>query len=832
MTSYAGQTLSHYKVLHEIGRGGMGVVYRALDLKLNREVALKVLPPELVANPERRRRFIQEAQAAASLADPRIVVVHEIDEADGVTFIAMELVSGEKLGHVLDKGRLPLHRALDVAIEMAEGLARAHHKGVVHRDFKPANVVMTEDGHVKIIDFGLAKLVEPLQSKDHDAKTASHLHTSPGTVLGTVAYMSPEQVRGLSLDHRTDIFSFGIVLHEMLAGRSPFQQPSAFDTQQAIVTTPAPRLASDGIGGSLTPRLQALLDKCLAKQPEERYQDMNDALVDLRSLRLAAESGVARTAPALARALRRPSQRVLVVAAGLVLTMALLAVAFKGWRRDASGPRAIRSIVALPSRVHAAEADQFLTDAIPTTLSTHLSQIEGLETKLPPTSTDLERVGSDLGKLAELYRVSAFVTSSAAVEAGRLTLIVQLVEAGSRRLVWSKQYEGSRSGYPQMVREAAEGLGRAVRPTAPQVRAAAVGEAELLVQRGRYHMSRYGALYQPEDARRALEAFEKALELDPGRSDAAAAAAVLFARKAQIGDDEAQRHIETWARRALELDPRSSQAWNALSYAEYRWGRSGSRIALEYSLKSSSFGPREPLPQAQFGQVLMDDSCVLALEGYNEAARLDPLYFNAKVSAVGTLELLGRMEEAQASLQQILRAEPDAPLALLYRARWLTRRREEQDALFTTLESVAQEKRIHPGWLTLVRDLVTVERGEKDAGAALDRVLKVAGGASRFPAWDKFALLGVAFLARERRPADALEILVGLGQSDVAPPYDMLTRNPHLAFLKTEPKLQTLLARSRGRFETTLALLEAARTRGELPPYLEKPLAELRAGLK
>src|SRR5438270_2562151 len=180
----------------------MGVVYRAVDTRLGRDVALKVLPPELVADPERRQRFVQEARAASVLEHPHIAVIHEIDEADGVSFIAMELVRGEKLSDVLARGALPVGRALEIASEVAEGLARAHEKGIVHRDLKPANVMVTEDGHLKIIDFGLAKLVESLSGDDGIV----HNRTDPGMVLGTASYMSPEQACGESVDHRSGVF--------------------------------------------------------------------------------------------------------------------------------------------------------------------------------------------------------------------------------------------------------------------------------------------------------------------------------------------------------------------------------------------------------------------------------------------------------------------------------------------------------------------------------------------------------------------------------------------------------------------------------------------------
>ena len=284
-----GRELGHYRIRDEISRGGMGVVYRALDLKLNREVALKVLPADLVADPERRRRFIHEAQAASALEHPNIAVIHGIDEADGITYIAMELIRGEKLREFVGRGRLSPARTLDLAVEIAEALARAHEKGIVHRDLKPANVMVTEEGHAKVIDFGLAKLVEPLTPGEESLATRSRHETDPGLVMGTAAYMSPEQARGLKIDHRSDIFSFGVLVHELLAGEPPFKGETNVDLMYAITRLPAPALGP-AVPPDVQPDLQRILDKCLEKDQNERYQGMRDVVVDLRAARRKLES--------------------------------------------------------------------------------------------------------------------------------------------------------------------------------------------------------------------------------------------------------------------------------------------------------------------------------------------------------------------------------------------------------------------------------------------------------------------------------------------------------------------------------------------------------------
>jgi two-component system LytT family response regulator len=279
-----GRTVSHYKVLEEIGRGGMGVVYRALDTTLGREVALKVLALSAGPDAEQERRLKVEARAAAALAHPAVSVVYEIDEAEGATFIAMELVRGRPLAALLAGAPMEPARALDLAIEVAEGLAEAHSRGVVHRDLKPKNVMLTESGHAKIIDFGLAKLVHPRPPFESGADTPAWGDTDPGRILGTAAYMSPEQVRGAEVDARSDLFAFGALLYEMLSGEPAFRRETGVETLHAVLKEPAPRLRAEGLGAA-APVLQRVLDRCLAKAPPDRYPAAADLLSDLRESR-------------------------------------------------------------------------------------------------------------------------------------------------------------------------------------------------------------------------------------------------------------------------------------------------------------------------------------------------------------------------------------------------------------------------------------------------------------------------------------------------------------------------------------------------------------------
>jgi serine/threonine protein kinase len=324
MTLSPGTSVGPYQVLALIGAGGMGEVYRARDARLRREVALKVLHESVAADPDRLRRFEQEARAAGALTHPNILTVYDVGTCDGTPYVVSELLEGETLGSKLAGSPLPLRKSLDYAIQAANGLAAAHAKGIVHRDLKPENLFVTNDGRVKILDFGLAKLSEPTsQPAVSEAATVSTPpHTAPGTVLGTVGYMSPEQLRGLAADQRSDIFSFGAVLYEMLCGRRAFKGDTATETMYAILKHDPLELT--GTDRLLSPGIVRILRHCLEKSPEERFQSARDLAFHLEAISGSSEA----TGPPVER-VQAPSRRRWAWAA---LLPALLAAGFFGWR--------------------------------------------------------------------------------------------------------------------------------------------------------------------------------------------------------------------------------------------------------------------------------------------------------------------------------------------------------------------------------------------------------------------------------------------------------------------------------------------------------------------
>ena len=295
-TTLEGQSIKHFHIEKLLGRGGMGVVYLGRDTRLDRPVAIKVLRPDLTANRDRQSRFLQEARSAAAVTHPAIAQIYDVDEADGKTFIAMEYVEGKTVSQLIANQELDLVGAVEIALQVSEGLSKAHKANIVHRDIKSDNIMLTRDGHAKLLDFGLAKLLDPSISDGQTetyrdfAKTRTLPETQPGMVLGTVAYMSPEQARGKPVDQSSDVFSLGIVLYEMIAGELPFKGDSPLDTMHSIAFDEARPVTM--IRKNLPPESHRILQNCLRKRPEDRYPDAGALAADLKKLKKELESGV------------------------------------------------------------------------------------------------------------------------------------------------------------------------------------------------------------------------------------------------------------------------------------------------------------------------------------------------------------------------------------------------------------------------------------------------------------------------------------------------------------------------------------------------------------
>jgi Tol biopolymer transport system component len=318
----AGTKLDGYEILDLLGAGGMGEVYRARDPALKREVAIKVLPTFVAQDPDRLRRFEQEAQAAAALNHPNILAVHRFGVFEGVPYLVSELLEGSTLRQVLQRGPLPVRKTVDYAVQIAHGLAAAHERGIVHRDLKPENLSLTKDGRIKILDFGLAKLMQPQPEPDGNPPTMSR-HTDAGMVMGTAGYMSPEQVRGKAVDHRTDIFAFGAILYEMLTGTRAFHRSTSAETMTAILNDEPPAISQ--LVQSIPPGLQRVVHRCLEKNPEQRFHSASDLAFALEAL---SESGSVPAVAASGASGQRQLGKVLVWSVGAAAVLTLAAAAY------------------------------------------------------------------------------------------------------------------------------------------------------------------------------------------------------------------------------------------------------------------------------------------------------------------------------------------------------------------------------------------------------------------------------------------------------------------------------------------------------------------------
>ncbi|UCC41399.1 MAG: protein kinase [Candidatus Aminicenantes bacterium] len=296
-----GKTLKHFEIEELLGKGGMGVVYRARDTRLKRPVAIKILKSDLVTNRDRQRRFLQEARAASAVTHPAIAQIYDVDEVNETTFIAMEFIEGETVGQLIAKRELDLMGSVEIALQVSEGLSRAHEANIVHRDIKSDNIMVTRDGHAKLLDFGLAKLLDPVlegreEESSRELRQAETLsQTRAGTLLGTIAYMSPEQARGQKVSQSSDVFSMGIVIYEMVTGKLPFERETPLDTLHAIGFEEVRPVTL--VRQNLPPELNRIISRCLRKRPKDRYPDARPLAADLKNLKRDIESGIHRSEP-------------------------------------------------------------------------------------------------------------------------------------------------------------------------------------------------------------------------------------------------------------------------------------------------------------------------------------------------------------------------------------------------------------------------------------------------------------------------------------------------------------------------------------------------------
>jgi serine/threonine protein kinase len=510
-----GRTIGHYRVLEKLGGGGMGVVYEAEDLKLGRHVALKFLPDELAKDPQALERFRREARAASALNHPNICTIYDISEEQGQPFIAMEFLAGQTLKQRLVAGPIPPETLLELSLQIADALDAAHSEGIVHRDIKPANIFITKRGQAKVLDFGLAKLSGANTSTSPEQATLEANLTSPGSAIGTVAYMSPEQARGEELDRRSDLFSFGAVLHEMATGRMAFSgNTSALIFDSILHKAPT---SSSRINPDLPSEIEYIMNKALEKDPALRYQSAADMVADLKRLRRNSSStqveAVAAETPARAR-----RRRILWISAAGVATLLVVLSAALFWRgRGAS--QEISSLAVLPFVNSGNDPNtEYLSDGITESLINSLSRIPNLAVMSRSSVFHYKGRDVDPQAVARDLKVEGLITGRIVQRGDQLIISAELIDARTNHNLWGDQYDRKLSDLLTIQQDIASAISSKLRERlsgeANQHIAKVTTtdpEAYQLYLKGRYYWEKR----TPDSLERAKNYFNQAIEKDP-----------------------------------------------------------------------------------------------------------------------------------------------------------------------------------------------------------------------------------------------------------------------------------------------------------------------------
>lgn len=799
-----GQTLGEFTILDRLGQGGMGEVYLVEDAKLERQVALKILPPDLAADADRLARFQREIKILASLSHPNIVTVHSVHETDDLHFFTMERVSGESLASRLERGPLPLEEMLTVAMPMAEALCAAHERGIVHRDLKPENVMINEDGTVKVLDFGLAKS-GPLMTGGDEVQISDERVTDKGTIVGTFLYMSPEQIRGESLDPRSDIFSFGLMIYEMVCGRRPFRGQQPVEILSAILKDEPPPVT--WYHPELPNQLARIVRHCLEKDPKKRFQTSRDVCNELADLEIEHLAGKARrvvqkVAAEPAEGVRSSVPRWSLIA---VIVAILIFVVFDLERRSKPPPFTgkIESLAVLPLRdLSPGMEDEYFADGMTEALITDLAKTPGL--KVIAADSVLRLKDSDLApaEIARRLGVDALVRGSVTRSSSGVRVSAQLMAAPGGTLFWAESFERSPGEVLALQGDLAAAIAAEIQEQVnPNLRAEPDSERHFDPQaheaylRGRYFWNRRS----PADLIKAIEQLELAIELDPAFAPPYSALAdcynllgsVLYA---VLPPREVMPKARAASLQALELDSHLAEAHASLGHYLffYEWD---SREAEQRFLRALELNPSYATAHHWYSMLLSlggrNDEAIVHAE---KARELDPLsivirlnlgtrYFHARdykraeqhylaaleldpdfqVTHMFLARVYQEMAQSDAAIREIHLAERSGdgnPLVLAFKVYLLGRAGDEAaaHAVLEQLQVLASERYVP------AHTFAVAYAGLREKEAMfreLDRAVEERSGMIPF--------LAVEQLADEYRTDPRMETLVSLTRHDESP---------------------------------------------------------------
>ncbi len=627
--------LGPYEVISPLGAGGMGEVYRARDSRLERDVAVKVLPESLVADPEALARFEREARAVAALSHPNILAIHDFGRESGTVYAVMELLEGETLRERLDAGPIPQRKALDYALQVAQGLAAAHEKGIIHRDLKPENLFLTRDGLVKILDFGLAKLDRSATAMGGMSTAPTRPATRAGMILGTVGYMSPEQVRGAAADHRSDIFSLGAVLYEMLTGERAFRKESEIETMMAILREDP--LEDSNVRKALPPELEETIMHCLEKNPEERFQSARDLAFALRVAE--GRGGAARSDAATRAAAATPIS-------------------------EASA----NSIAVLPFRNLSADREnEYFSDGVTEEIINALTKIGALRVASRTSAFAFKGKEEDVRRIGAALGVRNVLEGSVRQAGRRIRIGAQLINVADGYHLWSERYDREMEDVFEVQDEIARAIADALKVRLLPAEEAGIStrgtedvEAYNDFLKGRYYFNR-------REAPEAIAEFERALARDPGYTDAHTGLAdsyCIYGFYGGIPTLEAFAKARAAAEKAFELSPESAKVHVSLALVEhyFGWDVKNGEAELRQAIR---LAPGSAPAYSWLGLMLaFTDRTVEALEMTRRATEIEPYSPNAQANVAWAYYGARRFEEAAGEFRRALHIDPNAPYPL------------------------------------------------------------------------------------------------------------------------------------------------------------------------
>jgi tetratricopeptide (TPR) repeat protein len=792
----ASSRLGPYEIVAPLGAGGMGEVYRARDTRLAREVAVKVLLEAFASHPDRQARFEREARAVAALSHPNILAIHDYGTHGTVTYAVMELLDGETLRGRLASGPLPWREATEVAVAVAEGLAAAHAKGIVHRDLKPDNLFLTADGRVKVLDFGLARVTPP---SDSQPETGPYVPagTDAGTVMGTVGYMSPEQVRGQPADARSDLFSFGCVLYEMVAGRRAFQCQTAAETMTAILHDEPPEPSQSG--QPVPAELRRLIRQCLAKTPNQRLQSARDLALALRTMA---------SDPSLHRlALSRPRSRLVVGIVAAALLAGAVGTAAYFFRRGesplgsgspAEDAKAVDAVAVLP---FVYDGDDPKTELLGSTLAGHiidsLGQVRRSEPKIRPFSSvaGYKRQRPDVRTIGQKLNVPLVVTGALHEQGQDLLITVEVVDAREDSLVWSKPYSSTRGGtldldlQDRIVLDIAANMN--LRLTAEEERRltrrrTADPEAYRLYREAMFHFNRFS----PEGLAAAIQLCNQAIARDPKYAIAYAGLARCYVLQGTVflGPKQMFPEARKCVAEALRLDPDQADAHAALGaiylFEVGNWKEAEQELALALRLDPNVLTTRNIYGFCLAAQGRLPE----ALASIRRGQELDPLAAARRNEVAMCYNWMRQPDLAIAEAQEALKLDQHFMLAFGELGTAYLQKGMHAEAI-QALRTAVERSQGHPRPRSLL-GCAYVAAGQRDkAQAELKTLLTNRRFGSAFAMARIHAALGepdeaFKFLREALIERDSAMIWVKLD-----PTLDNLRSDPRFAELLTEMRL-------------------------------------------